>query len=439
MTAILDDARAQDEPRIIEFPALKEARGKLDAKRDELVAIFKQAGPDCDMSKVTSLKGDTHAKVAEVGKLNTEIDDIKGEVDKLLIVARAAAEAKASETREETKGGGSLRSGSDGGDLPDSGRHEHKSLGRMFLESSAFKGYNAGQGVGPQAHLDVDLKSFLKANFLTTAGWAPETTRTGRVEYMPTRPAPHVVDFLPDTTTSQAAVVYMEETTFTNAAAETAEVGTYPEATLALTERTSSVRKVAVFLPVSDEQFEDEPRAESYVNNRLPFMLQQRLDSQVLVGNGTPPNLLGTENVVGIQSQAKGADTMPDAIYKAMRLIREDGFAEPSVLFIRPSKWEEVRLLKTADGVYVWGHPAAPGPMTIWGVPVVETVAAPATKALLGDYANYSELAVRRGLDVQVSNSHSTFFQEGKLALRADIRVALIHYRPRAFAAVTGL
>jgi hypothetical protein len=48
-------------------------------------------------------------------------------------------------------------------------------------------------------------------------------------------------------------------------------------------------------------------------------------------------------------------------------------------------------------------------------------------------------LAVRRGIDVQVSNSHSTFFAEGKLALRADVRCALIHYRPKAFAQVTGL
>jgi HK97 family phage major capsid protein len=190
---------------------------------------------------------------------------------------------------------------------------------------------------------------------------------------------------------------------------------------------------------VTDEQFEDEPRARDYVNNRLPFMVRQRLDSQVLVGNGTSPNLRGTENVVGIQTQALGGDPLTDALHKAIRKVREDGFAEPSAVFIRPSLFEAVRLLRTADGVYIWGHPAISGPTTIWGVPVVETTAAPATKALLGDYQNFSELAVRRGVDIQVSNSHGTYFIEGKLAVRCDVRVAMVHYRPKAFAAVTGL
>lgn len=426
---------ATDE-RIIEFPALKEAQGELDAKRKSLRDIMAEAGPTYDMSLVKSITGDTAAKVDAIRSLNEEIVEKKGKVDELLIVARAAAEAKQSEDAEQ-KG---LGEGGDGaGQGPERKEYGTKSLGEMFVGSQALKGYARGSGNGPQAHLDLDVGKFLKADFLTSAGWEPESVRTGRVVDFATRPAPRVVDFLPQTTTTQAAVVYMEETTFTNTAAETDEAAAYPEATLELTERTNTVRKLAVYLPVSDEQFEDEPRAQQYVNNRLPFMLRQRLDLQILGGNGTPPNLTGTENVSGIQTQALGADPVTDAIYKAMRKIRDTGFAEPSVVFIRPDKWEAVRLMKTADGMYIWGHPSIPGPTTIWGVPVVETTAVSATKAIIGDYANFSELAVRRGIDIQVSNSHSDFFAKGKLAIRADMRAALIHYRPSAFAAVTGL
>lgn len=426
---------ANDE-RIIEFPALKEARGELDAKRKSLRDILTEAGPTYDMSQVKSVAGDNAAKVQHIQALNEEIIEKKQKVDELLVVARAAAEAQNGDEAEQK---GRSEDGDGSGQGPERKDHGHKSLGELFMGSQAFKGYARGSGNGPQAHLDLDVGKFLKADFLTSAGWEPEVTRTARVEMFPTRPAPRVVDFLPQTTTSQAAVAYMEETTFTNAAAETAEAGAYPEAALELTERTSAVRKIAVYLPVSDEQFEDEPRAQQYVNNRLPFMLRQRLDLQILVGNGTPPNLLGTENVSGIQTQALGGDPIPDALYKAMRKIRDDGFAEPSVVFIRPEKWEAVRLLKTADGQYIWGHPSIPGPTTIWGVPVVETTAVTATKAVIGDYTNFSELAVRRGIDIQVSNSHSDFFVKGKLAIRADMRAALIHYRPKAFAAVTGL
>lgn len=419
-----------DSDRVVEFPALKAAQEKLDAKRKSLADLLAEAGPDYDMSRVKSIDGDTHAKVAEIGKMNREIDECKGKVDEYLVIARAAAQTKRDEQGAESGDGADSK-----GREPERKDRGRLNLGEAFVKSQAFKGYNVGSQTGPQANLDISLKTL----FQTTAGFDSEDIRTGRLEYMPTRPAPHVVTFIPQTTTGMSAVVYMEETTFTNAAAEVAEAGTYPEATLALTERSSAVRKVAVFLPVTDEQFEDEQRAQGYVNNRLPFMIRQRLDSQVLKGDGIAPNLLGIENVSGIQTQALGTDNTPDAIYKAARKIRDDGFAEPSVCFIAPSKWEAVRLLKTADGVYVWGHPSMPGPYTCWGIPVVETTAVTSTKAVLGDLSNFTELAVRRGLDVQVSNSHSTFFAEGKLAIRADIRTAFVVYRPKAMATVTGL
>ena len=38
------------------------------------------------------------------------------------------------------------------------------------------------------------------------------------------------------------------------------------------------------------------------------------------------------------------------------------------------------------------------------------------------------------GLRVEASNSHSTFFQENKVAIRAEERLALAVYRPAAFA-----
>ncbi|MFF5445487.1 phage major capsid protein [Streptomyces sp. NPDC012888] len=415
---------------IVEFPALKDAQGKLDARRKSLADILTEAGPDYDMSKVKSIAGDTAAKVAEIGKINAEIDDCKKKVDELLVVARAAAEASRHEEHAER--------GSEPGTVPERGsKGSRRSFADLLMDSVAVKEFRGS--AGPSATLDIELKTLFETGQGGGAGWDPYDARTGRIEYMATRPAPHVVNVIPQTTTSFSTVKYMEETTLTNSAAEATEGAAYAESALALTERSSEVRKIATFLPVTDEVFEDEARARSYVENRLPFLLQQRLDSQILVGNGTAPNLRGTENVSGINTQALGGDPIPDAIYKAMRAIRDTGFAEPSHVFIRPSKWEAVRLLRTADGMYIWGNPSEAGPERIWGVPVIQTTAPTATKAVLGDYTNFAELAVRRGIDVQVSNSHSSYFVEGKLALRADVRVALIHYRPSAFAVVTGL
>jgi len=423
----------EPEPRFIEFPALKEAEDKLATKQKALADIFAEAGPEMDMSKVTSLKGDSHAKVAEIGKLNAEVDTAAKERDELMVVARAAAvAAKGGKPAAERTEAGSDGSSSNRGQIAIKG--EEKSFEDMLVESPAIKGYIPGSGVGPQAHIDVELKTL----FQTTAGWLPETFRTGKIVDFAVRPI-QVTDIIPPNTTNQQAVVYMEETTYNNTAAETAEGGTFPEAQLALTEQTSPVRKIAVWIPVTDEQLEDVNQVRGYLGNRLPFMLRQRLDSQILNGNGTAPNLRGFLNVVGIQTQAKGADPSPDAIYKAMVKVRVTGRAVPSATIIHPTDWQNIRLLRTADGIYIWGSPSEAGPERIWGLPIVQADALPVGTALVGDYSNYTELTMRRGIDVQVSNSHDVFFISGKQAVRADMRVALVVYRPTALCSVTGL
>jgi HK97 family phage major capsid protein len=409
------------------FPALEEAQGKLALKRKELGDIFTEAGPEMDLTKVKAVKGTTHDIAAHIRTLNDELTDLSKEFDDLQAVQKAADRAKMS----PATGGQESGDGSDDFQPANNGRRQ-KSIGELFVESKAFTG-RQGQN-GPEATLDIELKTLLT----TSAGWAPEVLRSDRLVEFATRPI-QVADLIPQTTTTQSAVQYMEETTFTNAAAETAEAGTYPESALAYTEQTSPVRKIPTFIPVTDEQLEDVPRMRGMIENRLAFMIRQRLDLQILVGNGTAPNLRGILNVVGIQTQAKGADPVPDAIYKAIVKVNTTGQAMANAVVLNPIDWQNVRLLRTADGIYIWGNPADAGPERIWGLRVAQAQAETAGTGVVGDFANFSELSVRRGIDVQVSNSHSTFFIEGKQAVRADIRAALVFYRPTAFCSVTGL
>jgi len=415
------------------FPALDEAQGKLAQKRREMAEIFEQAGENMDLSKVTTIRGDTFAKASEIRNRNNELTDLGKQVQDLLAVEQASERARMSddgsgEQGDGAKGAGGLGAGGPYQPHPQS----QKSVGELFVESKAFKGIQGN--VGPEAHLDFDLKTLLT----TTAGWAPEVTRNDRLVEFATRPI-QVADLIPQTTTTQAAVKYMEETTFTNAAAETAEGGTYPESALAFTEKISPVQKIPTFIPLTDEQLEDVPRMRGIVENRLAFMIRQRLDLQIVSGNGTAPNLRGILNVAGIQTQARATDPGPDAIYKAIVKVATIGQAMANAVLMNPIDWQNIRLLRTADGIYIWGNPADAGPERVWGLRVAQAQAATAGTAVVGDFANFSELSVRSGMDVQVSNSHSTYFVEGKLAMRADIRAALVWYRPTAFCTVTGL
>lgn len=416
------------------FPALKEAREKLETKRKELHTVFAEAGEELDFTKVKSVKGTSREIAAHVRSLNDELTDLGKEVEDLEGVEKAVKTSY----QPESKGG--RESGDDrrGGATPQAGA-ERKSLGEHFVESKAYKGR---QGVvGPLATIDVELKTLME----TSNGFEPESTRTGRVVDFAVRPI-QVTDLIPQTTTTQASVKYMEETTFGVApadgvgdAAETAEGIQYPETELDYTERVSIVRKIPVFLPVTDEQLEDEPQVRGLIDNRLMFMVRQRLDGQILVGDGVAPNLTGVLSTVGIQTQAKGTDPTPDAIYKAMTKVRVTGQAMPNATVLHPFDWQDIRLLRTNDGIYIWGNPSDAGPERIWGLRVVQAQAITENTGVVGDFANFSELAVRRGVDVQVSNSHGTFFREGKIAVRADMRVAFIVYRPAAFCTITGI
>ena len=231
----------------------------------------------------------------------------------------------------------------------------------------------------------------------------------------------------------------MEEATFTNNADETAEGGSYPEGALAFTEQSETVRKIATFIPVTDEQIEDVPQAQSLVNNRLRLMLMLAEEDGIVSGDGNAPNLTGFLNKSGVGSQAKGSDPVPDAIYKGITTVRTGGYTEPTGIVMHPNDWQGVRLLTTADGVYIWGPPSQPGPERIWGLPVVITTAMTENTALLGDFQLFSELYRKRGVVIKVSDSHSDFFIKGKKAIRADERVALVIYRASAFCKVTGI
>jgi HK97 family phage major capsid protein len=411
------------------FPALNEKEGAFKAKKDELAGIFREAGADMDLTQVKSIKGTGIDKAAYIRKLNDELTDLGKEVDNLRQVQKAADRTKIAGVNSD-EGNGESGDGAD--QYARASQPRQKSIGELFIESDAMTKRHGA--TGPTSTLDMHLKTLLT----TSAGWAPEVTRTGTIVPFATRPI-QVADLIPQVETTQAAVQYMEESTFTNAAAETAEAGTYPEAAVAFTEKLSAVVKIAVFLPVTDEQLEDAPQIRGYIDNRLPFMIRQRLDSQLLAGNGTTPNLRGLANVVGIQTQAKGTDPTPDAVYKAIVKVEVTGQAVANAVLMHPNDWQNVRLLRTADGIYIWGNPSDQGPERIWGLQVVRAQAATAGTAIVGDFANFSQLAVRRGIDVQVSNSHSTFFVEGKQAIRADMRCAFVVFRPTAFCTVTGL
>jgi HK97 family phage major capsid protein len=310
---------------------------------------------------------------------------------------------------------------------------KHRSFGERVIEVKEYKATNfARYGAGVSVHVeDFGIKTLME----TTAGFAPEAQRTGLIVPYAMRPV-QVLQLFPTRPTTQNADVYMEQTTHTDNAAEKGEGVAYAESAFAYTQRSQPIEKITNSLPVTDEQLEDAPQVASIINTDLTAGLRRRLDLQVLVGDGSTPNLKGILDH-SIQEQAKGADPIFDAVFKALTKVRVTGRAMPNAIIAHPNDWQDIRLMRTADGQYIMGAPAVEGSTTLFGLPVVISDALTENSVLIGDFLTYCYISERRGVDVQVGYVGDQF-KEGKRTIRADLRCALTVTRANAFCKVTG-
>lgn len=413
------------------MPTLVEVREEIAAKSKDLAAIFEQAGSDLDLSKAEALKGlaDGAARAAEVKRLNDELTALGVTRDGLAELEAIGQNARNVSDEHNKPATRVTHPGGKSDAVP-----AVRSLKVVLAESKQYQTFRSRGGGTAVIELTPDeFKALLTLGDINN----PATRLPGIVESA--QESVTVRDLMLDGSTDNNSITYMEETTFTNGAVETAEGTAKGEAALDFTERTDNVRKIATWLPATTELLADVKGIQSYIEGRLRFMVKRREELQLLVGDGTAPNISGILDRVGIQTQAKGADPTPDAVYKAMTKIMVVGQADPTAAVFHPNDWQDIRLLKTADGIYIWGSPADVGPMRIWGLAVRATSAMTENTALVGAFKPYAQIFQREGITVTISTEHASFFVENKVAILAEERLALAVYRPAAFATVTGI
>src|SRR5262249_38054205 len=144
----------------------------------------------------------------------------------------------------------------------------------------------------------------------------------------------------------------------------------------------------------------------------------------------TGNNLLGVLNVPGTLTQAKGTNNNIDTLYLGITAVRTQGYFEPDAIVIHPSNWAAIRLLKTTQGEYEYGHPAVPGPETIFGKRVVITTNMTANTAVVGAWKIGATIFYRQGIRIEATNSDASDFQYNRVAIRAEQREAVAWWRP---------
>jgi HK97 family phage major capsid protein len=255
-----------------------------------------------------------------------------------------------------------------------------------------------------------------------------------------------VADLMASGTATSNSIVYMVETTFTNAAAPVAEGAAKPESALVFDQKTDPVSKIAHWLPVTEELLEDVAAISSYIDARLTLGVQLAEEDQLLNGNGTPPNIRGIMNRSGLaadvarNSGATPPETNADAILRQIAAIASTAYVYPDGVVINPANWFTIATSKDQQGQYFGGGPFSSLPTaSLWGTPVAITPSIVANTALVGAFGTMSQVFRKGGIRVEASNSHQDFFIKNLVAIRAEERLALAVYRPGAFGKVTSL
>jgi HK97 family phage major capsid protein len=250
-----------------------------------------------------------------------------------------------------------------------------------------------------------------------------------------------IADLIASGTTESNSITYFKETTFTNTAAAVAEGATKPESTLIFDLVTDLVRKIAHWLPITEEMLEDFSQSRSYVDMRLRLGLALAEEDQLLNGSGAGANIQGILLRTGLTAaQARGADSNADAIFKQITTISTTVFIQPDGIVLNPTNWQTIQLTKNANGNYLGTGPWNDAqPAQLWGYPVAVTPSIVANTGLVGAFKQAAQFFRKGGVRVEASNSHSDFFVKNLVAIRAEERGALAVYRPAAFGTVTGL
>jgi HK97 family phage major capsid protein len=302
-----------------------------------------------------------------------------------------------------------------------------KTLGKMLIETDSFKQFAAGitnkarveikntitgQAGSPAENSDILVPS------QRLAGIIPGAFRTLRVR-----------DVLVQGTTSSNLVEYTRELAFTNRAAETAEGVTKPETDVTFELASAPVRTIAHFLKLSKQVMDDAPALASYIDTRLRYGVELKIDQQLLNGNGSGQNISGmTDSGNFTPFTPESGDNAIDSINRAIYEVIGADYA-PTAIMMNPKDWGQIERTKINDS-YVFGSPGlAVGPV-LWGLPVVVTNSMTEGKFMVGAMDVAYQVWNRQGTIVEMSESDDVNFQKNLVTVRAESRLALAVYRP---------
>ena len=224
----------------------------------------------------------------------------------------------------------------------------------------------------------------------------------------------------------------------THNAAVVAEAGNKPESTFSFEKYNVNIETVAHWTKISEQLAADAPAVQAFINTRMQYGLQNKIDQQLVTGSGTSGELAGflkSGNYTDYSSAITidTGDTLIDFAAKIQAAIESNNYA-PQYLLLNPMDWTKLTLLKDTQKRYLLGGPGSASQKTLWGIPVITTSSIPTidtsttpdtpAKYLMADFALGAAILDRQELVVDIDRTQDDFIKN-LLTIRVERRLAL--------------
>lgn len=320
------------------------------------------------------------------------------------------------------------------GGAPSSRPGNGKSLGEQFVESPAFKSYaEMNEGERKNVRASFSTKATITSATTDAAGSAGAGMAVSRqpLDLLP-RQRLTVRDLLPQVPITTGTVEVPVQKAFTNGAGMVAEGGTKPSSDEQLELKTFNARTIAHWIKASRQIVDDVPQLRGLIDSDLIYGLKLVEESQLLNGDNTGQNLYGMIP----QATAYSAPIVISDINKidviglALLQAALANYAGDGII-MHPGDWLEIRLLKDADGNYIFGPPGTVVEPRLFGVPVVPTPSIASKKFLVGEFQRAATIYDRWEARVEVGFVNDDFIKN-LITVLGEERLAFAVRRPAA-------
>jgi len=295
--------------------------------------------------------------------------------------------------------------------------------GEEFVKSEQFKALVTGQL--QRARLEV--KNTVVSN--STTVFPQQQPGVIRGDFAPLT----VREIFRTVPVSSNMVNSLREASWTNSAAEVSQGALKPESDITFEQYNVPITTVAHWLKVSNQLLADAPAIMAYIDTRARDGLAQRIDAQLLNGNGTSPNLSGlTDSGNFTAYTANSGDLLVDAINRAKYALWALGNM-PDVVIVNPADFGAMERTRegVGSGAYLYGMPGTMAGINPFGVRVVLSNNMEQGKFLVAAINTAAVLYNRSGAVVEMGYV-GTDFTQNLVTLRIEERLGLGVEKPSA-------